>query len=213
MIHLESLVFNPFQENTYLVYTDNGDCAIVDPGMLFPHEEERLVEKVEGLNLRPKLLLQTHLHVDHVLGTGFVSKKWGLEPIGHEGDAFLVERTKEMAAAFGMDLDENPPYPARYLNHGDRIELGDVSFEVIHVPGHSPGGIAFYCAEEKVLLAGDVLFKGSIGRSDLPGGNQHELIDGIREKLLILPDDVTVYSGHGPKTTIGEEKRTNPFLQ
>ena len=213
MVHVESLIFNPFQENTYLVYTDNGECAIVDPGMLFPHEEERLVKRIEELKLQPQLLLQTHLHVDHVLGTNFVVKKWGLETIGHEADAFLVERTKEMAASFGMDLTENPPYPTKFVEHGDHVTLGDVSFEVIHVPGHSPGGIAFYASAEKVLLAGDVLFKGSVGRSDLPGGNQHELIDGIREKLLGLPDEVTVYSGHGPITTIGEERTTNPFLQ
>ncbi len=213
MIHVESLIFNPFQENTYLVYVDSGECAIVDPGMLFPHEEERLVERIDDLNLKPKLLLQTHFHVDHVLGTNFVVKKWGLQSLGHEADAFLIERTKDMAASFGMDLSENPPYPTKFVKHGDQVILGDVIFDVIHVPGHSPGGIAFYSSQDKVLLAGDVLFKGSVGRSDLPGGNPHELIDGIKQKLMVLPDEVIVYSGHGPATTIGEEKRTNPFLQ
>ncbi|PWD99292.1 MBL fold metallo-hydrolase [Marinilabilia rubra] len=213
MIYVENLVFNPFQENTYIVYNDKKDCAIVDPGMLFPQEEEMLVDRINSLGLTPKLLLQTHLHVDHVLGAAFVAKTWGILPMAHEGDDFLVGQAKNMAAGFGMDLKENPPAPDKHLREGDIIELGEVKFEVIHLPGHSPGGIAFYAKDEKVLLVGDVLFKGSVGRSDLPGGNQHELIDAIQTKLLVLPEDVKVYSGHGPVTTIGEEKRTNPFLQ
>ncbi|MGQ1889034.1 MBL fold metallo-hydrolase [Thermophagus sp. OGC60D27] len=212
MLHIEPLVFNPFQENTLIVYTDSGECAIVDPGMLFDHEEARLVEKIAELKVVPRLLLQTHLHVDHVLGTRFVSEKYGLDPMAHEGDEFLIGQTKSMAASFGMAVDRDPPVPAVHLNHGDRVELGATTFEVIHVPGHSPGGIAFYSAENKVLLAGDILFKGSVGRSDLPGGNHKLLIDGIKSRLMVLPDDVVVYPGHGPKTTIGEEKRTNPFL-
>lgn len=213
MLHIEPLVFNPFQENTYLAYTDKGECGIVDPGMLFPEEEQKLVSRIENLNLKPQMLLQTHLHVDHVLGVAFVEKKWGLKPMAHEGDEFLIPRTIEMAAQFGMELEQNPPFPDRRLKDGDVLKLGDISFEVIHIPGHSPGGIVFYSEAEKTLLAGDVLFKGSIGRSDLPGGNQHELIDGIRNRLLALPDDVKVFPGHGPVTSIGEERRTNPFLQ
>ena len=212
MLHIESLIFNPFQENTFIVYNDNGDCAIVDPGMLFDHEQDRLVEKISELNVVPRLLLQTHLHVDHVLGTRFVLEKYGLEPMAHEGDEFLIGETKNMAASFGMAVDRDPPVPSVHLNHGDTVKLGHETFEVIHVPGHSPGGIAFYSAENKVLLAGDVLFKGSIGRTDLPGGDYQQLIDGIKRRLMVLPDDVDVYPGHGPKTTIGEEKRTNPFL-
>lgn len=213
MLHIEHMVFNPFQENTYIVYTDNGDCAIVDPGMLFEHENAQLKEKISELNVIPRLLLQTHLHVDHVLGMRFVSEKYGLEPLAHEADKFLIGQTRNMAAAFGMEINEDPPVPSFSLKDGDTVELGDVFFEVIHVPGHSPGGIVFYSGKEKVLIAGDVLFKGSIGRSDLPGGSQHELIDGIRNRLLTLPDDVTVYPGHGPITTIGDERWTNPFLQ
>jgi hydroxyacylglutathione hydrolase len=213
MLYIESLVCNPFQENTYVVYNDKRECAIVDPGMLFPQEEQRLVKRIEELELTPKLLLHTHLHVDHVLGTSFVARKWGLEPMAHEGDDFLIGQIKTMAARFGMDVKENPPVPSKHLIDGDIVELGDVKFEVFHLPGHSPGGIAFYVKDEKVLLVGDVLFKGSIGRSDLPGGNQYELIDAIRSRLLVLPDDVKVYAGHGPVTTIGEERRSNPFLQ
>lgn len=213
MLHIEQMVFNPFQENTYIVYADNGDCAIIDPGMLFEQEQEQLVEKISSLKVVPRLLLQTHLHVDHVLGSRFVSEKYGLELMAHEADEFLIGQFRNMAAAFGMDIDEDPPAPVHKLKDGDPVKLGDVSFEVIHIPGHSPGGIVFYSSEEKVLFAGDVLFKGSVGRSDLPRGNQHELIDRIKKRLLVLPDNVTVYPGHGPFTTIGEERSTNPFLQ
>lgn len=212
MLKIECLVFNPFQENTYIVYTETGEGAIVDPGMLFDHERSLLVEKITELKVNPQLLLQTHLHVDHVLGTRFVLEKYGLKPMAHEGDTFLIDQTQSMAASFGMEVDENPPLPSVYLKHGDVVELGDTKLEVIHVPGHSPGGIAFYSAEEKILLAGDILFKGSVGRSDLPGGDHQKLIDGIKSRLMILPEDVIVYPGHGPKTTIGDEKRTNPFL-
>lgn len=213
MLKIECLVFNPFQENTYIVYTETGEGAIVDPGMLFDHERSRLEEKITELKVNPRLLLQTHLHVDHVLGIRFVSEKYGLQPMAHEGDTFLIDQTQSMAASFGMEVEENPPFPSVFLKHGDEVELDNAKFEVIHVPGHSPGGIAFYSAEDKVLLAGDILFKGSVGRSDLPGGDHQQLIDGIKSRLMILPDDVIVYPGHGPKTTIGDEKRTNPFLQ
>jgi hydroxyacylglutathione hydrolase len=213
MLHVKSLVFSPFQENTYIVYSDNNECAIVDPGMFFPGEEQDLVSFLQQMELKPVKLLQTHLHLDHVFGTSFVYRQYGLKPMAHEDDAFFTERTIEMAAQFGLELSENPPAPVKFLKDKELVRLGEVTFEVIHIPGHSPGGILFYCKEEKVLLAGDVLFKGSIGRSDLPGGNQHDLIEGIRCRILTLPDDVTIYPGHGPITTIGEEKRTNPFLQ
>lgn len=213
MLHVKELVFNPFQENTYIVYTEKGSCAIVDPGTLFSGEEQKLVEQVERLKVKPAMLLQTHLHLDHVFGTTFVSRQWGLKPFAHEADEFFIPRTVTMAAQFGVELPENPPVPGKYLEDGDVLELDDHSFEVIHIPGHSPGGIVFYFEQEKVLLSGDVLFKGSIGRSDLPGGNQNDLIEGIQKRLLTLPDDVKVYPGHGPVTTIGEERRTNPFLQ
>jgi len=212
MLHIKELVFNPFQENTYIVYTDKGSCAIVDPGMLFSDEEQKLVEQIETLKVEPVILLQTHLHLDHVFGTTFVSRQWGLKPLAHQGDEFFIDQTVTMAAQFGVELPENPPAPEKYFKDGDVVDLDNHFFEVIHIPGHSPGGIVFYCKKEKVLLSGDVLFKGSIGRSDLPGGNQNDLIEGIRKRLLTLPDDVKVYPGHGPVTSIGEERRTNPFL-
>jgi hydroxyacylglutathione hydrolase len=213
MLQVDTLIFNPFQENTYVLFSDTDDCAIVDPGMLFPEEEQKLVAHIEALNKKPVMLLQTHLHLDHVFGIDFVNRQWGLRPIAHFGDEFLINQTVDMATHFGITLKNNPPAPEKYLNDGDVVEFGNVMLEVIHVPGHSPGGIVFYAKEEKILMAGDVLFKGSIGRSDLPGGNQHDLIEGIRKRLLTLPDDVVVYPGHGPVTTIGEEKRTNLFLQ
>ncbi|MGM0375802.1 MAG: MBL fold metallo-hydrolase [Bacteroidota bacterium] len=212
MLNIETQVFSPFQENTYIVYTDTGACAIVDPGMLFPEEQDKLVSRLQELGLEPEMLLQTHLHLDHVFGTSFVAGKWGLKPVAHKGDHFLIEHTKDMASEFGVQLPENPPEPEKWLEDGDQVNLGEDVLKVIHVPGHSPGGIVFYHEVQKILLSGDVLFKGSIGRSDLPGGDQQALIEGILQKLLVLPDDVQVYPGHGPATTIGEEKQTNPFL-
>ncbi len=213
MLHIEPLVFNPFQENTYLLYDPiSRECALVDPGMVSPEEEQRLVARIEALELKPVLLLQTHLHLDHVFGTGFVAKKWGLSPQAHQADAFLVDQTINLAAQFGMTLGENPPAPETFLNENDEVLLGSYRLKVIHVPGHSPGGITFYCEQEKVLLSGDVLFKDSIGRTDLPGGVHDLLIEGIKTKLMVLPDEVVVYPGHGPSTTIGAERWSNPYL-
>jgi glyoxylase-like metal-dependent hydrolase (beta-lactamase superfamily II) len=213
MLHVEPLVFNPFQENTYLLYDPlSHECAIVDPGMVSPEEEQRLVARIESLELKPVLLLQTHLHLDHVFGTGFVAKRWGLIPQAHQADAFLIDQTINLAAQFGMTLEENPPAPETFLNEDDEVLLGSFRLKVIHVPGHSPGGIVFYCEQEKVLLSGDVLFKDSIGRTDLPGGVHDLLIDGIKTKLMGLPDEVVVYPGHGPSTTIGAERWSNPYL-
>lgn len=212
MVQIETLVFNPFQENTYLLYDETKECAIVDPGMFSSSEQDEIVKTIDKLGLKPVLVLQTHLHVDHVFGCGFVLKKYGLRAQAHVADEFLLENTKEYARQFGFNLKENPPALGGYLKDGDEVKFGNSVLKIIHVPGHSPGGILFYNIESVTLISGDVLFRGSVGRSDLPGGNQHELIDGIHEKLMLLPDDVRVYPGHGPSTTIGYEKIHNPYI-
>ena len=212
MLQIHTLVFSPFQENTYLVFDETNECAIVDPGMLTVAEEEKLMQTIDQLGLTPVLALQTHLHLDHVFGSRFVFEKFGLAPKAHPADAFLLEGIQTYARQFGFEMKENPPQLDGFLRDNDEVVFGHTTLRVIHVPGHSPGGIVFYNAEASVLLAGDVLFRGSIGRSDLPGGNQHELIEGIQAKLMVLPDEVQVYPGHGPATNIGYERANNPFL-
>lgn len=206
------MVFNPFQENTYLLYDETKDCAIIDPGMLSLAEQKSFVDAIDQLGLNPVMALQTHLHVDHVFGCGFVLEKYGLAPQAHASDEFFIENTQSYARQFGFELEKNPPALGSYLKQDDVIQLGNSKLVVIHVPGHSPGGILFYNSLSGILVSGDVLFQGSIGRSDLPGGNQHELIDGIQEKIMVLPDHVKVYPGHGPSTTIGFERINNPYL-
>lgn len=212
MLQIHTLVFSPFQENTYLMFDETNECAIVDPGMLTVAEEEKLMQTIDQLGLTPVLVLQTHLHIDHVFGSRFVFEKYGLMPRAHVDDAFLLNRIQDYARQYGIDKMKNPPELGSALTENDEVTFGHTTLRVIHVPGHSPGGIVFYNAEASVLLAGDVLFRGSIGRSDLPGGNQHELIEGIQAKLMVLPDEVQVYPGHGPATTIGYERANNPFL-
>lgn len=212
MLQIHTLTFNPFQENTYLLYDETKECAIVDPGMYSSAEQETLVKTIEKLGLTPVLALQTHLHVDHVFGCSFVLEKYGLAPQAHAADEFFIENTQAYARQFGLNIDKNPPGLGGYLKEGDEVKFGNSTIKVIHVPGHSPGGVLFYNALSGILVSGDVLFQGSVGRSDLPGGNQHELIDGIHEKLMVLPDNVIAYPGHGPSTTIGFERTNNPYL-
>ncbi len=212
MFQVKSFTFNPFQENSYLIYDETKECAIVDPGMLTEQENNHLVVAIDQLGLKPVLLLQTHLHLDHVFGMGFVAEKYGLQPIAHPDDEFLLAQTVEYSRQFGVELKAQPPSLGGYLNDGDIVSFGNTKLKVIHVPGHSPGGIVFYNEEAKVMIAGDVLFQGSVGRSDLPGGSYEDLIHGIQTRLMIYPDEVKVYPGHGPATTIGNERVSNPFL-
>lgn len=212
MFQVKSFTFNPFQENSYLIYDETKECAIVDPGMLTEQENNHLVVAIDQLGLKPVLLLQTHLHLDHVFGMGFVAEKYGLEPIAHPDDEFLLAQTVEYSRQFGVELSAQPPSLGGYLNDGDTVSFGNTKLKVIHIPGHSPGGIVFYNEEAKVMITGDVLFQGSVGRSDLPGGSYEDLIYGIQTRLMIYPDEVKVYPGHGPATTIGIERVSNPFL-
>jgi glyoxylase-like metal-dependent hydrolase (beta-lactamase superfamily II) len=212
MLQVKTLVFNPFQENTYLLFDETNECAIVDAGMLTAGENQLLVDTIDQLGVRPVKLLQTHLHLDHVFGARFVLQKYGLSPIAHAADEFLIDETVELASQFGITIAENPPRPLSTLADGDIVTIGHSSLEVIHLPGHSPGGIGFYEPQEGLLIVGDVLFNGSVGRSDLPGGDHNELINGIQTRLMTMPDDVVVYPGHGPVTTIGQERVSNSFL-
>ncbi|HDR88975.1 MAG TPA: MBL fold metallo-hydrolase [Bacteroidetes bacterium] len=211
MIHIRTFVFNPFGENTFVLYDDTLECAVVDAGCMDPGEEKELEQFIREQKLKPVLLLNTHCHVDHVAGNGFMKRKYGLLAHCHETDAFLLKDAVAHARMFGLET-ENPPEPGEFIREDERIRFGETSLQVIHVPGHSPGSVVFYSADDHILLAGDVLFKGGIGRTDLPGGDHRALLKNIREKLFSLPGDTVVYPGHGPATTIGTEKTSNPFF-
>jgi len=210
---IKLFVFSPFQENTYLLINENNECILIDPGCFEKEEQERLKAYLGENNLVLKRVLNTHLHIDHAFGNSFLFHQYGIAAEAHQADEFLLERMKQQAEMFGIGgVDDITPL-GNYLNDGDKIKLGNIELEVLHVPGHSPGSLVFYAPKSGCVFVGDVLFQGSIGRADLPGGNHNQLISNIRSKLLTLPDETVVYSGHGARTTIGEERRYNPYLR
>mgnify|MGYP000179791045 CR=1 FL=1 len=211
--YLKSFVFSPFQENTYVVYDDTKQCVIVDPGCYEQREKEELKNWIESKDLKPVMLLNTHSHLDHVFGNAYVARTWNLIPQVHELDRPVYERFDAMASAYGIPGTETPPEPEYNLEEGKSISFGATKFEVHFLPGHCPGHVVFECSEANWILGGDVLFRSSIGRTDLPGGDMDTLMDSIKNKLMKLDENRVVYSGHGPKTTLREEKATNPFLQ
>lgn len=210
---IEVFAFNPLQENTFVIYDENnGECAIVDPGCFNEKEFEQLKGFISAYDLKPVKLVNTHCHFDHILGIEMCRKEWGMKWEAHPGDEFLVENAPAKGMMFGFPVPPIQPIDI-HLKEDDIIEFGDIKLNAIHVPGHSPGSLCLYSEEAKVLIAGDVIFRQSIGRTDLDMGNHEQLINGIKEKILVLPDDVVVFPGHGPSTTIGFEKDNNPFLQ
>jgi hydroxyacylglutathione hydrolase len=211
MLYLKTFTFNPFQENTYLLYDDQGIAFIIDPGNSNASEDLQLKQFIEEKKLKLSRLLLTHGHIDHILGNKFIFDTFGLLPEMHKDDLFFIERMMQSAALYGLSASPSPS-PQRFLEEGDTIQLGAYTLECLYTPGHSPGSISFYNKEYKLLISGDVLFRGSIGRSDLPKGDHETLIRSIREKVLVLGDDIKVYSGHGPATTTGSENQSNPFL-
>jgi hydroxyacylglutathione hydrolase len=211
MLYLKSFTFNPFQENTYVLYNEAKEAFIIDPGNSNTEEHLKLQNFISENELQPLRLLLTHGHLDHVLGNKFIYDTYGLLPEVHKDDLFFVESMVQTANMYGIPCEASP-MPEKFLSAGDTILLGTDSFACIHAPGHSPGSLCFYNKENKLLIGGDVLFQQSIGRSDLPKGDHNTLINSIQEKLMVLDDDVKVFSGHGPATTIGQEKLYNPFL-
>ena len=212
MAQIQSFTNNPYQENTYILYDESGDCAIIDPGMDTAREQNVVVNFIRDNHLKPVLLLNTHCHIDHVLGNKFIFDQYGLKPKFHEGELPVLEAVVAYAPMMGIRYEVSP-VPDGYLPETGAIKFGNTELQLIFAPGHSPAHLCFYDKEANILVGGDVLFRGSIGRSDLPGGNFTQLIDNIEQKLFTLPDDCTVYPGHGPETTIGQERRSNPFLR
>ncbi|MFB6343985.1 MBL fold metallo-hydrolase [Saccharicrinis sp. FJH62] len=212
MLTIKTFIFNPFQENTYVVSDESGACVIIDPGCSSDRENSDISAYIEENKLKPEKVWCTHLHVDHVLGNAFFYEKYGLKPEAHFNEQDLYNMVQGQAQMFGLVMNAEPPSIGNYLNEGDLIRFGNTTFKVLLVPGHSPGGLCFYSENDKVVFAGDCLFSGSIGRTDLWGGDHDQLISRIKSELLTLPDETVVYSGHGPKTTIGEEEQDNPFI-
>lgn len=211
MINLKKFTFNPYQEYTYVLFDETGACVIIDPGMYDGAEQNQLVNFIKEHNLKPTLLLNTHCHIDHVLGNKFVFDQWGLKPQFHKGELFILQAVAGYAPQMGMRYDLSPE-PDTFLPETGTVNFGQSTLELVFAPGHSPAHLCFYAKEENFLIGGDVLFFQSIGRTDLPGGNHQQLIKSIKETVFLLPDDCEVFPGHGPSTSIGFEKMNNPFL-
>lgn len=207
--------FNPISENTYVAYDETKECVIIDPGCLFPDEKELLLHFILDNDLVVKHLLNTHLHFDHIFGNSFIYEQFHLETQANKNDEYLLTQMPSQLEMFGFSNLGSIPTPkiGKYLKENDVIAFGNQRFVIFEIPGHSPGSIVFYNEEAGCVFVGDVLFRGSVGRTDLPGGSHEQLIEGIRKKLLNLPGDTIVYSGHGPLTTIREEMKTNYYLQ
>lgn len=206
--------FSLFGINTYVVYDpETLKCAIIDPGMINREEEQAMISFIEKNHLEVTHVINTHLHIDHAAGNKFATETFKAPVLAHKEDENLGSRMWMQAAAFGISDKIDDVSITSYLNDGEKIKIGNGTLEVIHVPGHSRGSVALYDKEGGFVIAGDALFAGSIGRTDLPGGNMNQLLDSIKTRLLTLPDSTVVYSGHGPATTIGAEKSDNPFLR
>lgn len=211
MLKIKQFTFSPVQENTYVIYNEQGWCAIVDPGCYFSNEQKVLRDFIDDHSLAPKLLLNTHCHLDHVFGNKFIHDTYGLILHIHPNEKIVLDFATVSGQSWGLPF-ENYDGVITYLNEKDTIQVGQDLLEIIHTPGHSPGSICFYCRAQQFIISGDVLFRESVGRTDLPLGSSETLLKSIREKLFVLPDEVIVNSGHGPTTTIGYEKKNNPFL-
>ena len=210
---LKSFTFNQFYENTFIVSDSTNDCIIIDPGCYSNDEKNILKKYIEDNNLNPVKLINTHCHIDHILGNQFVAKTWELNLETHQNDIELLEKSSEIASVYGFIDYEKSPSTTQFLNEGDIVEFGNSKLKILYTPGHAPGHISLYSKEEKFIISGDVLFKSSIGRTDLPGGDFNVLIESIKTKILCLDDDTVVYCGHGPATTVGYERVNNPFLK
>lgn len=212
MITIQGFTFNPFSENTYILFDETKECIIIDPGCSNREEQEEMVQFIKDEGLKPVKLLNTHCHIDHVFGNSFIAKKYNLGLEIHKDDLQTLHSLPQVSHIYGLNAEESVE-PANFLNEGDQIKFGNSTLDIVFTPGHSPGSICFISHADKFVIGGDVLFYGSIGRTDLPGGDHETLLKSIREKLFVLGDDYAVFSGHGEETSIGFEKKYNPFLK
>ncbi|MDX2045757.1 MAG: MBL fold metallo-hydrolase [Chitinophagaceae bacterium] len=212
MLNVKIFTFSPIAENTYLLYNENKECIIIDPGCYTDKEREELLQFIRIHKLVPALLLNTHCHLDHVFGNKFVHEEFGLTLHIHPEEKPVLDFAPAAGLMWNLPFD-NYQGEINYLEEGETIKIGDDELEILFTPGHSPGSISFYCRKQNFVISGDVLFSLSIGRADLPGGNFNVLAESIRKQLYTLPDETIVYPGHGPETTTGFEKANNPFVK
>jgi glyoxylase-like metal-dependent hydrolase (beta-lactamase superfamily II) len=210
-MEIYKLVFSPIEENTYILADRSGDCIIIDCGCYDDLEFSKLESFIDLRKLNPVLLLNTHCHLDHIFGNRFMLQRFGLKSHFSQIEESNRKNATQHAALFGLKMEE-PPEAEGYIEHGQIIVQGQLSLKALHVPGHTAGSIAYYSETEGCVFTGDALFAGSIGRTDLPGGDFDTLVNSIRINLLSLPSGTVVYPGHGQNTTIGLEKETNPYL-
>jgi hydroxyacylglutathione hydrolase len=210
-VTVKAFEVSPFAENCYVCH-DGGEAVLIDPGTATPAERDLVGDYIARNGLTVRHLLLTHAHIDHILGCAHFARAYGMTWELHPEDLPLLDNAELQARMFGVPL-ERPPAPDASLAEGDEIRFGGAVWRVLHAPGHSPGSVCFHDAANGFVIAGDVLFQGSIGRTDLWGGSTETLLASIRDKLLPMPDETVVYPGHGPATTVGEERRTNPFLR
>lgn len=212
MLTIKKLVFNPFGENTYIVWDKSKEAAIIDPGMMSDYENSAVLKFVTDNQLNLRHLINTHAHIDHIAGNGFIKRTFGLESECNKADEYLAKHVCEQAQMFGLRYNGNPLSIDIHLNDNDTIKIGDESLSVIYVPGHTKGHIALYSQQSDCVFTGDALFRQSIGRTDLPGGDYATLIRSITGRLMNLPETTTIYPGHGENSTIGFEKTNNPYI-
>ena len=212
MIHVASFTFNPFQENTYILYDETKECIIIDPGCYTENERKQLKAYIRKNELKPVRLVNTHCHLDHICGNAFIADEYNLELEAHQGEKIVLDASVDHGRLYGFIFDPSPNIKT-YLQEGEQIAFGNSTLEIVLTPGHSPASVSFYSKADGFVIAGDVLFFMSIGRTDLPGGDHETLLTSIREKLFVLPDETIVYNGHGQKTSVGFEKKNNPFFQ
>ncbi len=212
MLTVQTFTFSPVQENTYLLYNEKKECCIIDPGCYFPEERDKIKSFVNDSGLKPVSLLNTHCQLDHVFGNKFIFDTWQLIPHIHPKEKQMLDIAPASGEMWGLPFENYEGEPA-YIKEGTTIKIGEEELSILFTPGHSPGSVSFYYEKENFIIGGDVLFSGSVGRTDLPGGNFDVLINSIQTQFFTFPDDTKVYSGHGPVTTIGFEKMNNPFVK
>ena len=212
MLEVKKFTFNPFSENTFIISNKLNDAIIIDPGCYYKEEQKVIDDYVSQNSLKIHAVLHTHSHLDHMFGTAYIIENYNVNLWIHKNDEITYESFEKVCDVYGIPNIQFPQKSPLFFNADNRININDIEFQILNVPGHSPGHVAFYNKENNFVINGDCLFENSIGRTDLPGGNHGQLLKSIKENLFVLPDQTIVYTGHGNETTIGKEKRTNSFL-